>query len=179
MKKKESIKSKLIGKLSLCFIGVFLSAFLGTYLVVNAKLSNMKSETMKDMVNNSAKIVKEKLNGKLEAAHSIAADEKINNMSLSFEEKQEQLLNYCNSLGIRSIGIIDLEGNLISTDGFSNNVSNKEYFQNLLKDIVYISTPQMVKGTDDQIILAVFLNRVISKTSYSNIGGRPLKFVLK
>ena len=27
--------------------------------------------------------------------------------------------------------------------------------------------------------LAVFLNRVISKTSYSNIGGRPLKFVLK
>ena len=152
MKKTRSIKYKLIRNLSICFVAVFLSSAIGTYVVSNYSLKNLKSEAMTEIVNSTVSIVKEKLNTKLEAAYAIAADEKINNMSLSLEEKQEQLLKYCDSLGIRSIGIIDLEGNLNSTDGFSNNIYQREYFQNLLKDIVYFSIPQMVKGTNDQII---------------------------
>ncbi len=54
---------------------------------------------------------------------------------------------------IRSIGMIYADGNLVFTDGFKLNVSNKDYFSVAMKNkATYRSNPSFVKGTDEQII---------------------------
>lgn len=146
---------------------------------------------MEKMINDATKIEEQKLNTKINVAKSIAADYEISDMSVSQEEKNKILLKYVNDLDLRSIGIIDLNGNLTSTDGYSNNVADREYFKSIVSNKeIYISSPSFVKGTDEQIIfLAVpitngsdvvggltctfdssFLSKDIESLRYFNMG---------
>lgn len=191
MKNNKSIKNDLLKKLVLGFIVVFGLAFFSTFIIVKENLVNIKQNSMEKMINDATKIEEQKLNTKINVAKSIAADYEISDMNVSQEEKDKILLKYVNDLDLRSIGIIDLNGNLISTDGYSNNVADREYFKSIVSNKeIYISSPSFVKGTDEQIIfLAVpitngsdvvggltctfdssFLSKDIESLRYFNMG---------
>ncbi|UZP05063.1 methyl-accepting chemotaxis protein [Clostridium botulinum] len=191
MKNNKSIKNDLLKKLVLGFIVVFGLAFFSTFIIVKENLVNIKQNSMERMINDATKIEEQKLNTKINVAKSIAADYEISDMNVSQEEKDKILLKYVNDLDLRSIGIIDLNGNLISTDGYSNNVADREYFKSIVSNKeIYISSPSFVKGTDEQIIfLAVpitngsdvvggltctfdssFLSKDIESLRYFNMG---------
>ncbi|MBE6050361.1 MAG: methyl-accepting chemotaxis protein [Clostridium sp.] len=152
IKSKQSIKFFLISRISGFSIALFLIAFGFAGVVTNKAIVRVKSEYLNRITTDASTIIDNKLSSMLELAKSIATDQMINDMSKSVEDKRESIENYCKTLNIRSIGIIDIDGNLVSSDGFTTNISQREYFQNLLKDINYISTPNMVKDSDDQII---------------------------
>ncbi|MBN1074422.1 methyl-accepting chemotaxis protein [Clostridium botulinum] len=191
MKNNKSIKNDLLKKLVLGFIVVFGVAFFSTFIIVKENLVNIKQNSMEKMINDATKIEEQKLNTKINVAKSIAADYEISDMNISQEEKNKILLKYVNDLDLRSIGIIDLNGNLTSTDGYSNNVADREYFKSIVSNKeIYISSPSFVKGTDEQIIfLAVpitngsdvvggltctfdssFLSKDIESLRYFNMG---------
>ncbi|MDR5587879.1 cache domain-containing protein [Clostridium aquiflavi] len=191
MKSNKSIKNDLLKKLVLGFIVVFGLAFFSTFIIVKENLVNIKQNSIEKMISDAAKIEEQKLNTKINVAKSIAADYEISDMNMSQEEKNKILIKYANDLELRSIGIIDLNGNLTSTDGYSNNVADREYFKSIVSNKeIYISSPSFVKGTDEQIIfLAVpitngcdvvggltctfdssFLSKDIESLRYFNMG---------
>ncbi len=191
MKNNKSIKNDLLKKLVLGFIVVFGLAFFSTFIIVKENLVNIKQNSIEKMISDATKIEEQKLNTKINVAKSIAADYEISDMNMSQEEKNKILIKYVNDLELRSIGIIDLNGNLTSTDGYSNNVADREYFKSIVSNKeIYISLPSFVKGTDEQIIfLAVpitngsdvvggltctfdssFLSKDIESLRYFNMG---------
>ncbi|MBY7007189.1 methyl-accepting chemotaxis protein [Clostridium botulinum] len=191
MKNNKSIKNDLLKKLVLGFIVVFGLAFFSTFIIVKENLVNIKQNSIEKMISDATKIEEQKLNTKINVAKSIAADYEISDMNMSQEEKNKILIKYVNDLELRSIGIIDLNGNLTSTDGYSNNVADREYFKSIVSNKeIYISSPSFVKGTDEQIIfLAVpitngcdvvggltctfdssFLSKDIESLRYFNMG---------
>ncbi|NFR87908.1 methyl-accepting chemotaxis protein [Clostridium botulinum] len=191
MKNNKSIKNDLLKKLVLGFIVVFGLAFFSTFIIVKENLVNIKQNSIEKMISDATKIEEQKLNTKINVAKSIAVDYEISDMNMSQEEKNKILIKYVNDLELRSIGIIDLNGNLTSTDGYSNNVADREYFKSIVSNKeIYISSPSFVKGTDEQIIfLAVpitngcdvvggltctfdssFLSKDIESLRYFNMG---------
>ncbi|WP_252247270.1 methyl-accepting chemotaxis protein [Clostridium sp. ZBS4] len=191
MKNNKSIKNDLLKKLVLGFIVVFGLAFFSTFIIVKENLVNIKQNSIEKMISDATKIEEQKLNTKINVAKSIATNYEISDMNMSQEEKNKILIKYANDLELRSIGIIDLNGNLTSTDGYSNNVADREYFKSIASNKeIYISSPSFVKGTDEQIIfLAVpitngsdvvggltctfdssFLSKDIESLRYFNMG---------
>ncbi|WP_252244381.1 MULTISPECIES: methyl-accepting chemotaxis protein [unclassified Clostridium] len=191
MKNNKSIKNDLLKKLVLGFIVVFGLAFFSTFIIVKENLVNIKQNSIEKMISDATKIEEQKLNTQINVAKSIAANYEISDMNMSQEEKNKILIKYANDLELRSIGIIDLNGNLTSTDGYSNNVADREYFKSIVSNKeIYISSPSFVKGTDEQIIfLAVpitngsdvvggltctfdssFLSKDIESLRYFNMG---------
>lgn len=152
--KKTSIKKKLMVTLSAFFVIILGLVITFSTLLINKTLTESSESTMNNMIENVASITNEKLQAKLVMTQAIANNEMISNMSIPMEEKQEVLDSYIKYFGLRSIGIMDASGTLISTDGYRGDVSTKDYYQNLLsgKWDSYISSPSFVSGTDTQII---------------------------
>lgn len=152
-KKKKSIKNEMIKKLSLCFVIIFAGAFINALLLFKRSISSIRDQNMNKIVTDASHIVQEKLSNKLNQAKAIASDEYISDMSKSPAEKIDRLKVYCDNLQIRSIGIIDKDGNLVSSDGFKTNIAKREYFINAMtKKEVYVSSPQFVPNTTTQIM---------------------------
>ncbi|AOR23550.1 methyl-accepting chemotaxis protein [Clostridium taeniosporum] len=152
MKTNNSIKVNLIKKLSLGFVLVFGIAFLGTFLVVQKTLSEVKISCMKKMINDATTIVQDKIKGKINIAKTIACDNIVSDMSLTLDDKKDLLNNYQMNLNIRSIGIAGLDGNLQATDNYKENISEVEYFRKVLNNDIYISSPIVIDGTNEQIV---------------------------
>lgn len=151
--RKKSIKGDLIKKLSLIFISIFAFTFLGVYTIMNKSLNHVKNVAIENTINEQSKYIEEKLQSLIKITTSIASDDTVRDMSLTPEEKRDRLMNYTKELNIRSIGMVNADGDLVSTDGFANNISQREYFQKAMNEqAVYISNPSFVKGTDEQII---------------------------
>lgn len=151
--KKKTIKGQLIKKLLISFGITFAVAFMFITIIVSSNLIKTKKNSINKMVQDSATIVDEKLDNIYQMAKAISTDDNISDMTIPIEEKQDKLNLYCKNLNIRSIGIVDSEGSLISTDGFKSNISNRDYFKNLMAGKEkYISSPSLVKGTNEQIM---------------------------
>ncbi|HCW53708.1 MAG TPA: methyl-accepting chemotaxis protein [Clostridium sp.] len=152
--KKKSIKGDLVKKLIIIFVTIILLAFTGTYIIVNKSLQSVKNMSLQSTINDQSKIITEKLGTLIETTKAISTDSIVSNMEIPTEEKMDKLEAYSKELNIRSIGIVDKEGNLQSSDGFKSNIAIRDYFINLTsgKQSAYISTPAFVKGTDEQII---------------------------
>lgn len=130
--KKTSIKKKLMVTLSAFFVIILGLVITFSTLLINKTLTESSESTMNNMIENVASITNEKLQAKLVMTQAIANNEMISNMSIPMEEKQEVLDSYIKYFGLRSIGIMDASGTLISTDGYRGDVSTKDYYQNLL-----------------------------------------------
>lgn len=150
--KNKSIKKTLISKLSIGFSVIFCTTFIITFLMVESILSNSKVHSMDKRISDAATIVEQRIGEHITLAQAIATDNIIANSTLTFEEKLPRLEQYIKKFNIKSIGLANKDGNLKSTDNFTSNVSDREYFQNIFKDIPYISSPTFIKGTEDQII---------------------------
>ena len=153
MNKRKSIKADIMIKIICISILVFGFSFISTFLVISKSFDKTQHEVMERIILDHSTIIEEKINNLLKVSKTIATDETISDMSLSAEDKAVRLQKYIDELGIRSIGHVDSEGNLISTDGFKNNISQREYFIDAMNGTeFYISNPSFLGDTGDQII---------------------------
>ena len=193
MNKTKSIKKDIILKIICISIFIFGTAFISTFMVISNSLNELQHESMERMVIDQSIVVEEKLNNIVKISKAIASDETISDMSIPIEDKNSRLLKYVKELGIRSIGHVDSEGNLISTDGFMNNISERDYFKNAMNgQEFYVSNPSFLKDSDEQIIFTAvpikneygiegvltctfdgnFLSEEIKKLKYYNDSGQ-------
>lgn len=153
MNKIKSIKLDIMIKIMCISIFIFGTAFIGTFLIINRSFNERQHESMERIISDHSIVIEEKLNSIVKMSKAIASDETISDMNIPVEEKSSRLLKYTKELGIRSIGHVDSGGNLISTDGFTNNISERDYFKNAMNgQEFYVSNPSFLKDTDEQII---------------------------
>lgn len=131
---------------------ILVSVFLITFLIVDKEVKNAKISSMDRMITDAAKIVDSIITKEQVIAESIANDKFIGDMTKSFEDKKEELERFAELYDILSIGYIDSTGYLISTDGFENDISERQYFLDMMKGNPYISSPSVNKVTGKQII---------------------------
>ncbi len=112
----------------------------------------MKSASIEMMMDESIKSIQNEIDKSYLIAEVIATDKEVSDPNKGFEEKKERLVQYVEQYGLASVGYINKEGYLNSTDGFENDISDREYFINLMKDINYISNPVYNTTTGKQII---------------------------
>lgn len=152
IKNYKSIKQYLLSYLSIISIIVLFVVFSITFLFVDREFKTVKMSSMNKMISDATVILEQKIKEDQIVARAIANDEIISNVNISFEEKKSRLENYTKLYNIQSIGYITTEGYLKSTDGFESDISDGDYFLNLMNDIPYISSPSINTATNKQII---------------------------
>lgn len=149
---KKSIKSFLIQSFSLGVGICFLVIFCTTFIMVRNDVEELKKSSIDNMVDDASKNISERINSMFSTAYTIAADSDIYDASIPYEEKKPKLLEYAKAREINSIGYISADGYLISTDGFESDISDRDYFKNLMNGGLYISNPSFNTATNSQII---------------------------
>lgn len=152
MKKKKSIKRYLIKNFVLVVGIAFLAIFLLTFFRVANHMENIKRQSISRMVADGVETITARIDVMFADAYTIASDEIVADPNIPFEEKKEKLEKYGKDRGISSLGYISKEGYLISTDGFENDISERQYFKDLMQGKIYISYPQFNTATNKQII---------------------------
>ncbi|WP_294405625.1 methyl-accepting chemotaxis protein [uncultured Clostridium sp.] len=167
--KGKSIKRDLIKKLFLIFITIFLCVFAITYKIVQSNMTDIKNSLLITEIEDQSNLLKEKIQTMVYSTKAVATDEYVKDLSISSEEKRDRLLKYVDELNLRSIGIIDQTGFLVSSDGFTSDALNEVYYKNIIKDgqDIYVSSPAFIPGTDSQII---FVAVPLKDENNNNIG---------
>ena len=148
----KDIKTYLVKNFVIAVGLSFLFAFLITFIIVSRDFNNIKKQSISTIVNDEAGTITARIDEMFASAKTIAADEVIANPNVPLDKKITKMSQYGHQLGIGSLGYITKEGYLTSTDGFENDISERQYFKDLMQDIPYISYPQFNTATGKQII---------------------------
>lgn len=165
--REKSIKRDLVKKLFLIFISIFVGTFAITYKIVETNMADIKNNLLQTKMEDEKNILEEKIQTMIYSTKAVAKDGYISDFSIPAKEKNEQLLNYVEELNLRSIGIVDESGHLVSSDGYEAESKDDEFFKYIIKDgqDTYLSSPVFIPGTDIQIIyVAVPLKDQNNKT---------------
>lgn len=149
---RRSIKSILIRNFSIGVSIAFILIFLATFTIVEKDIKNIKEQSISRMLADGADTITARIDIMFATAQTVAADPVVSNPNISFEDKRDILTQYAAERNIMSIGYISGEGYLTGTDGFENDISQKQYCIDLLKGIPYISHPQFNTVSQSQII---------------------------
>lgn len=154
--KQTSVVSKLTKRLWYIAGLSFSVALVAMCLVGATRIENLTIKSTIKMVEDNARLLEGRLDKYLMLVDTISVDERLCDPEVGFDEKENVLRGYVDlygeKYGVKSIGYIDLEGQLTSTDGFENNISDKDYFKDLMQDKKYISSPSYNIKTGQQII---------------------------
>ena len=191
MNNRQSIKSRMILILASTFIVLFAAAFSTAFIISMNSMKDVKHDSLNRIVTDASNRVANNIQEKFTSARTIAADPIISNENVSTEEKIEILKRYCSKLNIRSIGLMSANADFVTTDGFTNNISNKQYFHDVMNDKKYISYLQankegiqiayvavLIKNTDNKIIggmtctfESTFLSKIAEDIKYFGMGN--------
>ncbi|BBF45040.1 methyl-accepting chemotaxis protein [Lachnospiraceae bacterium KM106-2] len=146
------------------------------------------------MIDDASKLVTRELNNYSVITQTIASNPNISDPNESWEDKKAKLLSIIEAnktnCQISSIGYINADGYLRSTDGYENDVKDREYVINGMKGDLYISSPSFNTATNKLIIFfgapiydgdkitgfltctfdASFLSEIIESIKYYSLG---------
>lgn len=135
-------------------VAIILLVLFGTLatLYITNLSANLYSETdeyLRDLTNQTAKAIKNRINENLTQLETI---------SLIIQQdgfQQESLLDYLDQLaqrdGVKRFGIADLQGNVITSDQKTFNISNRDYFKDSINGKV-VTSKTITDYTDGQTI---------------------------
>ena len=174
-------------------VAIILLILFGTLatLYINNLSDNLYSETdeyLNDLTNQTAKAIKNRINENLTQLTTI---------SLIIQQDgilQEPLLDYLNQLaqrdGVKRFGIADLQGNVVTSDHQTFNISDRDYFKDSLNGKT-VTSKSITDYTDGEainvysvpiykhnevsgVLFATFytdkLSSILSSATYSNVG---------
>lgn len=174
-------------------VAIILLILFGTLatLYINNLSDNLYSETdeyLNDLTNQTAKAIKNRINENLTQLTTI---------SLIIQQDgilQEPLLDYLNQLaqrdGVKRFGIADLQGNVITSDHQTFNISDRDYFKDSLNGKT-VTSKSITDYTDGEainvysvpiykhnevsgVLFATFytdkLSSILSSATYNNVG---------
>jgi methyl-accepting chemotaxis protein len=143
--KMKSIKQKLIVFTGLML--VLISAGLGIISYYNASkaLIHNVEKTFPKIAESSAEYVEARINDTIGSIEVVAASDSIVNTNKTIEEKLSILAAEASRSHYLSIGIANLEGDVVFTDGSSANIKDREYFAKAKTGVSNVSDPVLSK----------------------------------
>ena len=151
-KKQGRIRTKIFLQISLSAALVFAIILGATFYFVRSSFIETKTNDVQEIMKMYSENLTTEINSMYSMANVIASDPEVINPGIRFEQKKTKLVSYAGTLGVSSVGFITTDGYLRSTDGFENDISDREYFKNLMNGDNYISTPAYNTATGKQII---------------------------
>jgi len=149
----KSIKTKMIIQLGALILIICIGSGIISYFIANNALVDNVNSTLPEIATQTASSVEQKINGDLLVLESLASREDIANPSSPYEKKLEIFKAEATRLGYIKMGISDLKGDVMFSDGKSSNITDREYFQKAKSGSKNISDP-LIGKTDGSIILA-------------------------
>lgn len=148
----KSIQMKLMLLFGILILFICSGLGIVSYIAASELLSGNIDESIAQMAKESSKGVTRALEIQTNALEAISESEWLRSNRLSTEEKLKLLENEVKRSGHINMGIIDLEGNLVLTDGTGSNVANREYFAKASAGNLSISDP-LISNIDGTITL--------------------------
>lgn len=115
-------------------------------------VSSIKSESQTVALEDAAEKMNAQLQIMLTKAEAIASNDYVRTKGVTYEKVERILKRYQQELGVNSIGFINADGYLISTDGFENDVSSREYFANFMIGKTHVNEPSYNVTTGEYIV---------------------------
>lgn len=149
----KSIRTKL--SLSFGMLLILICAGLGivSYLASSNSVKSNINESLSQLAKKSAEVVSDHVNIQFNTLEAFAEMDSIKSDSLSMEEKMKILKKEANRGGHIRMGIADLKGNAVYTDGSSINISDRDYYKKAVEGSKEVSDP-LISKIDNSIILA-------------------------
>ncbi|BCJ98368.1 methyl-accepting chemotaxis protein [Anaerocolumna chitinilytica] len=115
--------------------------------VISARsaLEKTAEKTMEAMVEQGAEVVESKINWQISVLETLAQSEFLMDDTSSMEEKLTHFSDAIEKNGYLKVGLADLEGNTIFSNGTNTNVADREYFQKASKGESNASDPLISK----------------------------------
>ena len=149
---RKTIKKELIKKSGFVFAAIFIIVFLITISISKGTLLNVSLTSIENLMGKSQLDIGDRIQEKFIIAESIANNQLIADETIPFEDKKASLQKYVEKFNLRSIGYIDRNGYLRSTDGFEADSSQEPYLKILKEGKNYLSDPVFTSDTKEQIV---------------------------
>lgn len=149
----KSIKAKMIINLGAVILMICLGLGIISYFTSNKALISTVNSTLPQIATQTASSVEQKVTGDLMVLESIASRADITDLNNPYEKKLEIFKGEVERLGYIKMGMADLNGEALYTDGNLINISDREYFQKAKSGLRNISDP-IISKTDDSIIIS-------------------------
>lgn len=148
----RSIKTKFV--IILGIIVFIVCAGLGTvsYLTSKQAITVVAKDLMIQMVSESAKAIESKINYHYGLLTALANTDFIRDPDIPIEEKTQYLKEVAEREGYDSFGIGDTAGAVLTLDGFQLDLSEREYYQFVLKDNQVVTDPIISKANGKLIV---------------------------
>lgn len=149
---RKTIKRELIKKSGFVFAAIFIIVFLITISISKGTLLHVSLASIENLMGKSQLDIGDRIQEKFIIAESIANNQLIADETIPFEDKKASLQKYVEKFNLRSIGYIDRNGYLRSTDGFEADSSQEPYLKILKEGKNYLSDPVFTSDTKEQIV---------------------------
>ncbi|WP_051986394.1 methyl-accepting chemotaxis protein [Clostridium amazonitimonense] len=153
-KKSKSLKTKMLIVLILLICLTCISLGVLSFFMNKNALKISSKSLMKTISQQVAVNVEEIVNNKYFVLESVANNNTIKNDDFTWEEKKTILDEEVKSHGHLVLGIADLEGNVVYTDGLSNNIKERDYFKKAIKGENAVSEPFVSKIDNKNLFMA-------------------------
>lgn len=148
----KSIKSKMIVTITLLVVVIIAGMTVVTKVSATKALNETTNTMLQSLVSRSADLVGNKIINNLEYVQAIANRSELSNDSLTTEEKLQSLGGIVKDKGYIKVGIADLDGNMIFSNGKTMDASDREYFQQAVKGTANVTDP-MMSSTEGVIVV--------------------------
>jgi methyl-accepting chemotaxis protein len=148
----KSIKTKMMLYLGSLLLLVCVGLGVISYITSsNALVANVE-ESLPQLANQTAKVVASRVEGQLDILEALANESKIKDMSLGWESKLKILQDEVSKRNHMSMGIADMNGKFVSTDGKMSDVKNEDYFKKAISGERVITDPT-INTADGSVVL--------------------------
>ncbi|WP_238883445.1 methyl-accepting chemotaxis protein [Clostridium sp. YIM B02551] len=148
----KSIKTKLSVIFGILIL--FICSGLGVigYLVSKDALTQNINESLPNLSKEASRVVQERINSQFNALEVLAESDFIKSDKLSINEKLEILKRESQRANHLWMTIVDIDGNAITTNGGTANISDLDYFKTAMAGKRAVSDPFKSKITNDLIV---------------------------
>ncbi|AQR94486.1 methyl-accepting chemotaxis protein [Clostridium saccharoperbutylacetonicum] len=148
----KSIKTKMIlyMEVVIFIVIVGLSGF-----VLQRSANSLQTTTDKTMISiaeQASKLVSSRVDEQLNILRVLANEKYLSDDSISIKEKLDLLDKDVKDYKYSKIGIADLKGEIISTDGTTTNIADRDYFKKAVAGELNVSDPLISKVNDSILV---------------------------
>lgn len=115
-------------------------------------VNELKGQYMESSLESASEQLNAQLQIMITKAQSVAANDIVRRKESKFTEVKEILNRYVDELQVNSIGFVTKDGYLTSTDGFENDISERDYFKQIMQGETYINKPTYNTASQKYII---------------------------
>jgi methyl-accepting chemotaxis protein len=147
---------KIRTKLLVSFGSIIVIICMGFELVASTSATKAfeknTGETLPQMAKQAANVIDGRVNAQLSALQVMADKTELKDEAVPWDVKKNILVEECNRAGHISMGIADLNGNVIYTNDKKFNIKDMEYYQKASKGNIVVSDPATDKDANSFLI---------------------------